>query len=122
MLDKIRALFVKPSAALLESPRVLALFGGLVLAAVVVHMLVALILRRPVALELLATATLGVPLRWSRSGSGRASSTPARPPRSSSRCWRRSRLVRRWGVAGTADGLSGEGVNARTGPVTTTER
>jgi Kef-type K+ transport system membrane component KefB len=48
-------------AALLESPRALALFGGLVLAAVVVHMLVALILRRPVALGLLATAALGVP-------------------------------------------------------------
>jgi Kef-type K+ transport system membrane component KefB len=47
--------------ALLESPRALALFGGLVLAAVVVHMLVALILRRPVALGLLATAALGVP-------------------------------------------------------------
>ncbi|MCY7343618.1 MAG: hypothetical protein LH603_17740 [Pseudonocardia sp.] len=48
-------------AALLGSGRALLLLGGLVAAAVTVHVLVAVVLRRPPAVGLLATAALGVP-------------------------------------------------------------
>lgn len=48
-------------AALLGSGRALLLLGGLVAAAVTVHVLVAVLLRRPPAVGLLATAALGVP-------------------------------------------------------------
>jgi Kef-type K+ transport system membrane component KefB len=47
--------------ALLGSPKALLLLAGLVVAATTVHVLVAVVLRRPVAVGLLATAGLGVP-------------------------------------------------------------
>jgi Kef-type K+ transport system membrane component KefB len=47
--------------ALLSSPKALLLLAGLVVAATTVHVLVAVVLRRPVAVGLLATAGLGVP-------------------------------------------------------------
>jgi Kef-type K+ transport system membrane component KefB len=47
--------------ALLGSDRALLLFVGLVVAATAVHVLVAVVLRRPAAVGLLATAALGVP-------------------------------------------------------------
>jgi Kef-type K+ transport system membrane component KefB len=48
-------------AAMFASGRALLLFAGLAVAATAVHALVALALRRPVAVGLLATAALGVP-------------------------------------------------------------
>ena len=48
-------------AALLGSGKALLLLAGLVVAATTVHVLVAIVLRRPVAVGLLATAALGVP-------------------------------------------------------------
>ena len=47
--------------ALLGSGKALLLLAGLVVAATAVHVLVAVVLRRPVAVGLLATAALGVP-------------------------------------------------------------
>jgi Kef-type K+ transport system membrane component KefB len=47
--------------ALFASGRALLLFGGLAVAAVAVHVVVALVFRRPVAVGLLGTAALGVP-------------------------------------------------------------
>jgi Kef-type K+ transport system membrane component KefB len=47
--------------ALLSSGKALLLLAGLVVAAVTVHVLVAVVLRRPAAVGLLATAALGVP-------------------------------------------------------------
>jgi Kef-type K+ transport system membrane component KefB len=47
--------------ALLGSGKALLLLAGLVIAATTVHVLVAVVLRRPVAVGLLATAALGVP-------------------------------------------------------------
>jgi len=47
--------------ALFGSGKALVLFVGLVVAATTVHVLVAVVLRRPVAIGLLATAGLGVP-------------------------------------------------------------
>jgi hypothetical protein len=47
--------------ALLGSPKALLLLAGLVVTATTVHVLVAVVLRRPVAVGLLATAGLGVP-------------------------------------------------------------
>ncbi|MBN9101718.1 MAG: cation:proton antiporter [Pseudonocardia sp.] len=48
-------------AALFTSGRSLLLFAGIALLATVVHVVVALVLRRPVAVGLLGTASLGVP-------------------------------------------------------------
>ena len=48
-------------AALFTSGRALLLFAGLAVLATVVHVVVALVLRRPVAVGLLGTASLGVP-------------------------------------------------------------
>jgi Kef-type K+ transport system membrane component KefB len=47
--------------ALLSSPKALLLLAALIVAATTVHVLVAVVLRRPVAVGLLATAGLGVP-------------------------------------------------------------
>ena len=47
--------------ALLGSSKALLLLAGLVVAATTLHVLVAIVLRRPVAVGLLATAALGVP-------------------------------------------------------------
>jgi Kef-type K+ transport system membrane component KefB len=47
--------------ALLGSGKTMLLLAGLVVAATTVHVLVAVVLRRPVAVGLLATAALGVP-------------------------------------------------------------
>jgi hypothetical protein len=47
--------------ALLGSGKALLLLAGLVVAASTVHVLVAIVLRQPIAVGLLATAALGVP-------------------------------------------------------------
>lgn len=48
-------------AALFHSGRALLLFAGLAVLATAVHVVVALVLRRPAAVGLLGTASLGVP-------------------------------------------------------------
>ena len=76
--------------ALLGSGKALLLLAGLVVAATTVHVLVAVVLRRPVAVRLLATAALGVPLRWPWPGRSRCGAPTAgsAPNPSSRRCWR----------------------------------